>query len=451
MNFIENVKASGIVGAGGAGFPSHVKFSGEASCFIVNGIECEPLLETDKYYMRHQAAELVAGIDLIAKQIGASRSVIGIKAKNVKEIQAVGSEIEKQGLDIEIHESKNYYPAGDEQMLIKDVTGDSVAPASIPLSVGVVVSNVATVIDVYKSQKQADFAVTHRIITVTGAVQNPTLIHVPVGTSIGECIELAGGASLADFKVILGGPMMGSFCDGADIYDTYTTKTLGGIIVLAKDHHIFLKGDLSDSQVVKRASAACIQCRMCTDLCPRYLNGHPLEPHKIMRAVAAGTKDFEALKSAQLCCECGVCEMYACPMEMSPKKMNQAVKKHLSENGIRYNPASGETLSSDMRPYRQVQTDRLVARLGLGAYSHIHLDDVTAYTPKSVTIKLRQHIGAPARPVVESGQYVEVGACIGDIPDKGLGAKIHASLSGVVEVHADRIVITANQVEEEND
>ncbi len=89
-------------------------------------------------------------------------------------------------------------------MLIKDVTGDSVAPASIPLSVGVVVSNVATVIDVYKSQKQTKFAVTHRIITVTGAVHKPTLIHVPVGTSISECIELAGGASLADFKVILG-------------------------------------------------------------------------------------------------------------------------------------------------------------------------------------------------------------------------------------------------------
>ncbi len=451
MNFIENVKASGIVGAGGAGFPSHVKFSGEASCFIVNGIECEPLLETDKYYMRHQAAELVAGIDLIAKQIGASRSVIGIKAKNVKEIQAVGSEIEKQGLDIEIHKSKNYYPAGDEQMLIKDVTGDSVAPVSIPLSVGVVVSNVATVIDVYKSQKQADFAVTHRIITVTGAVHNPTLIHVPVGTSIEDCIELAGGASLADFKVILGGPMMGSFCDGADIQDTYTTKILGGIIVLAKDHHIFVKGDLSDNQVVKRASAACIQCRMCTDLCPRYLNGHPLEPHKIMRAVAAGTKDFEALKSAQLCCECGVCEMYACPMEMSPKKMNQAVKKHLSENGIRYSPTSRETLSSDMRLYRQVQTDRLVARLGLRPYMHIHLDAVTSYTPKSVTIKLRQHIGEPARPTVETGQYVKAGVCIGDIPDKGLGAKIHASLSGVVEVHADRIIITANQVEEQND
>ncbi len=336
-------------------------------------------------------------------------------------------------------------------MLIKDVTGDSVAPASIPLSVGVVVSNVATVIDVYKSQKQTKFAVTHRIITVTGAVHKPTLIHVPVGTSISECIELAGGASLADFKVILGGPMMGAHCDGLDIQDTYTSKTLGGIIVLAKDHHIFEKGGLSDDQVVKRASAACIQCRMCTDLCPRYLNGHPLEPHKIMRAVGAGTKDFEALKSAQLCCECGVCEMYACPMEMSPKKMNQAVKKHLSQNGIRYTPESGETVSSDMRPYRQVQTDRLVARLGLSPYMHIHLDDVIRHTPESVTIKLRQHIGAPAQPVVKSGQHVETGACIARIPDEALGAQIHASLSGRVEVYADRIIITANQVEEQDD
>ena len=451
MNFIENVKASGIVGAGGAGFPSHVKFSGEASCFIVNGIECEPLLETDKYYMRHQAAELVAGVDLISKQIGATRSVIGIKSKNRKEIEAVRSEIEKQGLDIEIHESKNYYPAGDEQMLIKDVTGDSVGPASIPLSVGVVVSNVATVIDVYRSQSQADFAVTHRIITVTGAVHKPTLIRVPVGTSIKTCIELAGGSLFSDFKVILGGPMMGSHCDDKDLQDTYTTKTLGGIIVLAKDHHIFEKGGLSDDQVVRRASAACIQCRMCTDLCPRYLNGHPLEPHKIMRAVGAGTKDFEALKSAQLCCECGVCEMYACPMEMSPKKMNQAVKKHLSQNGIRYDQSQGQTISNEMRPYRQVQTDRLVARLGLSPYMHIHLDEVITYTPKSVTIKLQQHIGAPGQALVKTGQYVEAGTCIAQIPEKALGAQIHASLSGTVEVHADSITITANQVEEQND
>lgn len=112
MNFIENVKASGIVGAGGAGFPSHVKFSGQASCFIVNGIECEPLLETDKYYMRHQAADLVAGVDLISKQIGATRSVIGIKAKNKKEIQAVRNEIEKQGLTLRYTNQKIITPQG---------------------------------------------------------------------------------------------------------------------------------------------------------------------------------------------------------------------------------------------------------------------------------------------------------------------------------------------------
>lgn len=443
MNFIDQVKASGIVGAGGAGFPSHVKFNAKASCFIVNGIECEPLLETDKYYMRHHTPELVAGMGIIGKQLEADRLVIGIKSKNKREIEAVENEIAKQGLSIEVHKAENYYPAGDEQMLIKDVTGKSVPQASIPISVGVVVSNVATVIDVYNSTKGK--SVTRRVITVTGAVKSPTLINVPIGTSIQQCVDLAGGTALSDYKVILGGPMMGQHCLGSQTASVYTTKTLGGIIVLPSDHHIFLKNELTENQIIKRAASTCIQCRMCTDLCPRYMNGHPLEPHKIMRAVGSGVSSLDALRSVQLCCECGVCEMYACPMEMSPKKMNQAVKGQLRAHNLRYElPGNFKTEASDMRGYRKVQTDRLIARLGLSKYSHIHLDEVVWYDPNSVRIKLSQHIGHPAVCVVSEGTEVSAGDCIADIPESALGAPIHASIAGIVTAVQDYIEITVN-------
>lgn len=436
MSFLESVKSCGVVGAGGAGFPTHVKLNAKAETLIINGIECEPLLETDKYLMRHYATDLVKGVEEIGELIGATRRVIAVKGKNVKEIEAIEMAIRTLNSDVEIFRTGNFYPAGDEQMLLREVSGVTLVPGQIPLSAGIVVTNVATVLDVFKKTP-----VTHRLVTVTGAVKNPTLIRVPVGTSIEACIELAGGAIPKAFKVILGGPMMGKPCEQEEINNRFITKTSGGLIVLPEGHVILNRHELPIKAILSRASSACIQCRMCTDLCPRYLNGHPLYPHKVMRSVAAGETQSSACESALLCCECGICEMYACPMGLSPKTINQFVKGELTKNGKKWqNPEDLKLDVHEMRAYRKVPTDRLINRLDLTEYVTHGLETVIDYEPNKVVISLKQHIGAPATPVVNTGDVVSVGTLIASTEDR-LGANVHSSINGIVTVNQTHIVI----------
>ncbi|GAU75883.1 4Fe-4S dicluster domain-containing protein [Fusibacter sp. 3D3] len=444
MELIQSIKEAGVVGAGGAGFPSHIKLNTTVETLIVNGVECEPLLETDKYYMRHFAEELIRSIEIVGTHLKATRKIIGIKAKYKKEIQCLEHAIQKQNSKIEIKALESFYPAGDEQMLVKEILNLSIPPGGIPLAVGAVVSNVATLLDIEKSIQNVP--VTSRVITVTGAVKTPTLIKVPIGTSIKACLDLAGGVLPTLYAVILGGPMMGADCNMAAIESTFVTKTLGGIIVLPEAHPIITSKRLSFKHIINRAASSCIQCRMCTDLCPRFLNGHPLWPHKVMRAIGNGEKSLEAYESALLCCECGICELYACPMGLSPKTVNQKVKQMLLSSGYKRKVTSESepviTEAHDMRPYRKVYSNRLIARVALSEYAQIHLDDLVSYTPPQVTIGLKQHIGKPAIPCVKTGDVVEAGQCIADIEDGAMGARVHASISGTVTVIENAVVIT---------
>lgn len=438
MTFLDTVKSSGVVGAGGAGFPTHVKLNAQAKTLIINGIECEPLLETDKYLMRHKADALVNGVLDIGKVIGADRKVIAIKGKNKKEINAVKLAIEKLNANIEIFETENFYPAGDEQMLLREVAGVTLIPGQIPLSVGVVVTNVATVIDINRKKP-----VTHRLVTVAGAVKNPTLIRVPVGTHLKDCIKLAGGATVPEFKVIQGGPMMGRPCEMEDLEHKVITKTSGGLIVLPKDHVILQMHSLSMAHIMNRAASVCIQCRMCTDICPRFLNGHPLYPHKVMRAVAGGDKSASSCISALLCCECGICELYACPMGLSPKTINQYIKRALSKEGVKWKNSEGLTYDvNEMRDYRKVPTDRLIKRLNLSKYVTHGLENVIDYEPSRVRVPLKQHIGAPTVPVVNDGDHIkEIGQLIGTVQEGSLGANVHSPIKGIVTLHENSIEI----------
>lgn len=436
MSFLETIKATGVVGAGGAGFPTHIKLNAKADTLIINGIECEPLLETDKYLMRHEAEVLVKGVERIGKAIEAKRKVIAIKSKNKAEVKSVKEAIEKYGYEIEIFGTENFYPAGDEQMLLREVSGVTLIPGQIPLSAGIVVTNVATVIDV-----EHEMPVTHRLVTVTGAVKTPTLIRVPVGTSIKVCLELAGGASVSDYKVILGGPMMGKPCEMEELESKVITKTLGGLIVLPKDHLILTRHELSIKHMLSRAATACIQCRMCTDLCPRYLNGHPLYPHSVMRSAAVGNTSSDSCLSAMLCCECGICELYACPMGLSPKTINQYVKSEFIKAGVKWqNPEDLSVDVHEMRAYRKVPTDRLISRLNLKDYVTHGLESVIDFEPNRVDIPLKQHIGAPASPVVQNGDYVKAGDLIASINEQ-MGANVHSSIEGTVTITQNSIIV----------
>jgi Na+-translocating ferredoxin:NAD+ oxidoreductase RnfC subunit len=448
--FLEAVRAAGIVGEGGAGFPAHVKYAAAADTVIANGCECEPLLHTDRHIMLRHAPGIFRALKALSAAAGARRSVLAVKAKHADVILRLRPAAEAGG--IEIFPLEDFYPAGDEQILVREVTGRSVPPLGIPLNVGVVVANVGTLADVDAALGDGlvpPSPVTDKVLTVTGEVGAPAVMRAPLGTPLSACLAAAGGALPQRPVFIVGGPMMGRLVADPDgLARESVTKTTGGLIVLPAGHHLHTNASLPTDVMRRRAACACIQCRACSDLCPRRLIGHPFETHRIMRAFAARAERSALGAAAVMCCECGACEHYACPIGMSPRRINQAVKAVLREESLTYG-GSRELLEENVRwrEYRRIPASRLASRLGIAAYMHLETPYVGEIAPRAVTLPLRQHIGAASVAVVAAGDTVRKGERVGEIPEGALGARLHASIDGVVTaVDAQRITIEARGV-----
>lgn len=433
------IREAGVVGAGGAGFPTHVKLAAkDIDTYLINGAECEPLLEGDQYLMKQETALLAEAGRAVAEALGAKRLVFGLKKKYVEEkkvLEAAGVEVVAVG---------DYYPLGDEVILIKEVTGRMVPEGGLPLQVGVVVSNVETLYNIGLALRGQ--SVTHTFVTVGGAVAHPGLWLAPVGISAGELVDLAGGVTIKDPMFIDGGPMTGSFHEKPD-FDL--TKTSNGILVVPATSALVKYETMSVEHMLKQARYACIQCNQCTVACSRNLVGYHLEPHKIMRAMAySEQRTPEVLKQAFLCSECNLCSgLHACPMQLSPKRVNQELKKALKAEGIRPDFEKRELKAHPLREYRLLPSSRLVRRLGLAPYD-VHVPFRGEVFPKEVRIPLSQHLGAPSIPVVSAGERVEKGQLIAEIPEGALGARIHASVAGTVtEVSPEGIRIEAEKTE----
>ncbi len=435
MNFIETVKRAGIVGAGGAGFPTHVKLNAKAEIFIVNAAECEPLIETDKYLCRTFADQIVAAIAAITAHLGAKRAVIALKAKYTAEIAALSDAIGRSGVDIEIFEMSTFYPAGDEQIMVQQVTGRCVPERGLPLDVGTVVDNVGTVLGIYQAMQGEN--VTEKYLSVTGAVREPVMLRVPIGTAITACIE-AAFPTITDYAVILGGPMMGRILrERKAIEAAVVTKTTGNILLLPREHYLFKHATRPIERIRAQAKSACIQCRMCTDLCPRYQIGHQMRPHLVMRnlylepMIQDEAEYVRAFGDALNCCDCGICEMFACPMALSPRKVNDYMKVKLREKGYKVDRLL-EPHAREAVDQTHVPTGRLIARLDLSEYDGKHAEKCIELSPDSVFIPFHQHIGKPAVPIKNEGDTVRRGELLAAAAEDGLSANIHASVDGVI-------------------
>ncbi len=450
MQFTDIIKTAGIVGSGGAGFPTHVKLSTRAEYFIVNAAECEPLMEVDKYLIRERAKELIRGVDWIARNIRAPKKYIAIKKKYEVEIKCLKQAIEEAKSTVKIFEMESFYPAGDEQVIVYEITGRVVAERGIPLQVGVVVNNVGTVLAAYDAKREG-LSVTHRYLSVVGEVKNRMLMKVPIGIPIRECIEKAMPIQ-KDYGVIIGGPMMGKiYRSKKEIVEEVVTKVDSNILVLPTEHYLITKGTQCISRIKHISKSACIQCRICTDLCPREVLGHSVKPHLVMRNIyreedqESDEAYLKAFGSAINCTECGICELYACPMMLSPRRVNSYIKACLKEKKLNIplntlNPVDKE------RIYKKVPTSRLIMRLGLqNYYSHQTLEQLTIVKTRCVKIPLKQHIGVPSIPIVQVGEQVEEGQLIAQVPETMLGANIHASINGCIMQIEDYIVIEAQE------
>lgn len=446
---LDKIKEAGIVGCGGAGFPTAVKLGNQAEYLIINAAECEPLLKTDHYVMDHYALESVAAIAKVGEMVGAKQIVIATKRYYVKEIAALQQAIDQLHVPVEIFPMDNFYPAGDEQIMIYEITGRTVPPTQIPISVGCIVSNLSTMLNIYHADENQP--VTRKYLTITGEVAHPMVLDVPIGTSFAECLELAGGTPLQEFMFINGGPMMGKLGSNAEFAQQVVTKTTSGIIIMEKSGYLNDLRLTTPEQFIQVGRNACIQCRLCTEMCPRYQIGIPLHPHKIMRRLSLSELpdkiDNDPLwQEASLCSECGVCETIACPMGLMPRQVNKFVKGALREKGVRYSLEPTELIPDEMREYKKVPPQRIVFKDELQKFVDYKIEECKSYEPPKVTIPLSMHIGAPSVPVVTVGQPVEVGTLIATVPEKALGAVIHASITGVItSITTQGIVIERSQ------
>ncbi len=436
MSLVALAKDAGIIGAGGAGFPTHVKLGTPVDTIVVNGAECEPLMHGDQQTMETRAGEMVAALKMVAEEFEAklkskTRIIIGVKKKYEEAINAIRSSI--NGGDMEILELPNVYPAGDEQFLVYEATGRIVPEGGIPPMVNTLALNVGTL--VHLSEAVNGKPVTERLVTLGGAVDNPRIASIPIGTEFSEIIPRLG-PKVDDYVILVNGPMMGRITE--DLSET-TTKTMGGIFILPKRHSHVSRMRRPLSTEIRLSKSVCEVCRYCTDFCPRYLQGHNLEPHKIMRVINYDRDlDTKTITSAWLCCECGVCDIWACPMSLSPRVVFREFKRRLKEAGIK-NPHNRTELKIDpQRKFRGIPTGRLTARLGLTEYDMRPPFDSEPWPVSKVSIALNQHIGAPAEPAVKVGDKVSCGQLIGAIPEGKLGAAYHASITGTVTKVAEQ-------------
>jgi len=428
----EFIRQSGVVGAGGAGFPTHIKAEAKADDVIANGAECEPLLQKDREVMKAFPEEVLRGLSIMADATGASRATMALKKKHADLVSDFTLRLKNDPRTV-LLALGDFYPAGDEYSLVYDATGRLIPPGGIPIQVGAVVNNVESLLNVHRAAE--GLPVTDTYLTVAGAVKRPCTLKLPIGVTFAEAVECAGGASVSDAAILDGGAMMGKVTEDLQ---SVVDKTSGGLIVLPKNHSTIVNKTKPREQYSRIGRSACDQCSFCTQFCPRYLLGYSIEPHRVMRSLSFAKDKSNVLSEwALLCCECSLCSLYACPENLDPKNVCVSGKADLREIGTLWKNAKLNTGKAPevhpMRDYRKVPVDRLTKRLGLAQYKA----DAPLMEPgrdfSKVRVPLKQHVGVPAKAHVRVGDRVKKGDVIGVVPADALGAIVHASIDGFVK------------------
>jgi len=421
----EQLKEGGVVGAGGAGFPTYVKAQAQVEFVLANGAECEPLIHKDAELMKNFPGEVVSGMKLMMAATQARQGKFGIKRKNAAAIQSIEPQLGSGQIEVVL--LGDFYPSGDEYELVQIATGRLIPPAGIPLQVGCVVNNVETLYNVHWAAQHVP--VTRKFLSVVGAVREPKSFWVPVGTSFRELIGLAGGAKVSDFGIFVSGLMMGTLIFDLD---DVVTKTTAGLVILPREHVLVTRRSQPAPNMNRIGKSACDQCSYCTEFCPRYLLGYEVMPHKVMRSLGFTLSGGDHWNQwSQLCCACGLCTLYACPEDLFPKEACDQGKVSLRAAGIKFEQKAPVRVHP-LKAARRVPLSMLRRRLVVEDYETDAPFEKIDFVPPSVKIMLSQHVGKPAKPTVGRGDKVEQGQLVARVEPADLGANIHASIAGKV-------------------
>ncbi|PWU05002.1 MAG: NADH dehydrogenase subunit [Terriglobia bacterium] len=433
----QKLREGGVVGAGGAGFPTYVKAEARAEFVIANGAECEPLIHKDAELMKHFAPEILSGMQLMMEATDAKTGKFGVKTKNAESIEAIKRHLDGRAIDLVT--LGDYYPSGDEYELVYSATGRLIPPAGIPLQVGCVVNNVETLYNVALAER--DIPVTEKFLSVCGAVKKPQSFWAPVGIGFRDLIAAAGGATASDYGIFVSGIMMGTLTfDPEDV----VTKTTGGLILLPRDHYLMSRRTRSQQEMDHIGKSACDQCSYCTEFCPRYLLGYEVQPHKVMRSLGFTSTGADVWNQwSELCCACGLCTLYACPEDLYPKEACDQGKHAQRAAGLKFVQQRPVEVHP-MKEYRRVPLAQLRRRLQIEEYERETPFSEVRWRPAAVRIKMRQHAGQAATPTVKEGERLKKGQLVGRVPDSQLGAHVHASINGTArKVTAEYVEIAS--------
>ena len=436
MEISELIFNAGVVGAGGAGFPTHVKAKSNVEYVLANGAECEPLIHKDFELMVNFPGEIVDGMKNMIQSSSAIKGYFGIKEKNSKAIESISRKLANTNIEISL--LGDFYPSGDEYELVYHATKRLIPPHGIPLQVGCLVNNVETLFNINNAMEGKP--VTKKFVSVAGLVNIPSSFFVPIGTSFRELIEIAGGTKVKDFGIFVSGIMMGQLT--FDVNDV-VKKTTAGIIILPIDHYLINRTNRNIQSKNRIGKSACDQCSYCTEFCPRYLLGYDVQPHKVMRSLAftqSGSNYWN--QYADLCCSCGLCSLYACLEDLYPREACDQSKAEMRKNNFKYEQIK-ELKVHPIKEGRRVPLKQLMKRLDISKYD--------AKTPfreinkeiSEVKILLKQHAGNSSTPIVNKFDKVTEGQLIAEVEPDKLGARIHSSIDGIVkEFNKDFIIIS---------
>jgi len=422
---VDLAREAGIIGAGGGGFPTHVKLSLPAEIIIANAAECEPLVAKDTALVERETEIILRGLRLAAETVGAKRLVVAAKPKREKSWRALQDAV---GDDVELFPLPDAYPVGDEVTLVKIVTGRTVPRGGLPADVGALVQNVETL---YNLARAHQTPVTEKWVCVVGAVGRPIVTVVPIGYPAAGLVEITQPEPGA--VVLEGGPAMGAIVEPDE---ARVAKHTSGYTVLPGDSPVVahLRNTLALNR--RRSLTACIQCQLCTEACPRWLAGQEVRPHLWMRALCLNM-GFEKLTGDLWgCCDCGVCELFACPERLSPRRVALEIRERLPRPPRDDSPPGDRPLFGERHP----PTRRLAGRMGISGYDR-PAEWVEAPPVNFLKIALLQGAGSPAAPVVKPSDGVRAGEKIAAATAE-TSVPLHAPADGkVAEVTDTHIVI----------
>ena len=352
---LQEIADLGIVGAGGAGFPAHVKLAARPEFLIVNAAECEPLFHKDGEIIKRFAGIFIEGCAIAKELCGASSVIIGIKKKYAGNIALLTPLLPR---NMSIVALDDFYPAGDEVTLVYKITGRVIQPGALPISCGCVVQNVETLYNIGLNKP-----VTSKLLTIAGEVEKPVTFDVPVGMSVRELLTNVV-ITVPTFAVVANGVMMGYV---EDDLDAVVTKRTGGFIILPADHYVVRmhKRSRSDAKATMLAKSSCDQCSYCTELCPRYLLGHPVRPELAMRNRQFSMVNLPRAHAGNaFCCDCNLCTLYACPEDLDPRGACRIEKPLLKSSNSKWRGPAAQSRGAarwprpPSPPSRSVSTSR---------------------------------------------------------------------------------------------